>query len=881
VPPVPDELPEKRDGGSSPTVEKPAATGLADLTTEAHPDPCPAPGDAEITRSHHPGPPAAAPPQELPAIPGYQILGVLGRGGMGVVYKARQQGLNRLVALKMILAAGHAGPGQMTRFRAEAEAVARLRHPNIVQIYEIGEASGHAFFSLEYVEGGTLAGHLAGTPQPPRRAAELTRVLADAVQAAHQDNVVHRDLKPANVLLTAGGQLKITDFGLAKQLDTDSGQTQSGSILGTPSYMAPEQAAGLTHQVGPAADVYALGAILYESLTGRPPFRGQSVLDTVEQVRTQEPVPPSRLQPKVPRDLETICLKCLRKEPARRYASAAALADDLGRFLTGEPIAARPVSAPERLFRWCRRNPRTAVLSGAVAALVFAVLAVSLFMNYRLNQQKEIAQDKERIALEQADLALEAIGEMIFEVQHELEDTPGAREAQISIMRRAAAELNRLVNMPATSDKYLRRHALAHLQLGRLTWQTGDLPKAHEEFELALDFGEKAVAANPASDKAHFNRAAIRMELGRSFDFQLQKFDEARQQYEAANQELQALQARLRDLPDGDPRLVEAERISLRDAEDLLSQIYDLLGRMHYSEADPTKRDLDAANKLFQQSLEIRERLLADKADHNIRSLIALSYTFLAEIAQFKDDRAGAADMHRKVVEQRESIYQERRSSVLARRGLGAARMNYGDALCYADRYGEALEQYRAALPLVEQVWLSEPESLHARNQYAQAHYCIGCLAVMTDRKLALKHFEEALKLREDNYRVAEAKNGVTRMEYNSLMLTLAWCGQHERASHMAAKVRTNASPKILAEDVGATYGICMASVGAGKAPDQLTSRERALRDHYLALALEAVREAIARGYDGLYYLERDPDFQPLRGIPAYEQVLLQLRKAR
>jgi tetratricopeptide (TPR) repeat protein len=420
------------------------------------------------------------------------------------------------------------------------------------------------------------------------------------------------------------------------------------------------------------------------------------------------------------------------------------------------------------------------------------------------------------------------------------------------------------------------------LQLGRLAWQTGELPRAHEEFELAVNFAEKAVATNPASDKAHYNRAAIKLELGRSFEYQHRNFDEAKKQYETANQELLTLQARLRDVPDGDPNLVEAERINLRDAEELRAQIIDLIGRLHYSEADPRKRDLPAAKKLFQESLEIRERLLAAKADHNIRSLICLSYTFLAEIAQFEDDRAEAARIHARVVEQREAIFEERRSSVLARRALGGARMNYGDALCYNSQYDKALEQYRAALPIVEQVWLSQPESMHNRNQYAQAHYCIGCVTMNTDRKTALAHFKEALKLREENYRVAVAKKSVTRMEANSLMLTLAWYGEHERAASMAEKIRkTVPDPKILAEDIGATYGICRAAVGADKKPDELTSEQRQLRSHYLTLALDAVRTAIARGYDSLYYLERDPDFQPMRGIPAYEKLLDELRSGK
>ena len=305
----------------------------------------------------------------VPAIAGYEILGELGRGGMGVVYRARQVRLNRPCALKMILAGAHAGAEAAARFLAEAEAVARLQHPNIVQIHHIGEADGLPFFELEYVAGGSLDRRLDGTPWPARRAAELVEPLARGVAEAHRQGIVHRDLKPGNVLLAADGTPKITDFGLAKSLAADSGLTRTDSIMGSPSYMAPEQAEGKTKQVGPLADVYALGAILYELLTGRPPFRGTTALETLEQVKNAEPVPPSRLVPGLPRDVETIALKCLQKEPAKRYDSAAALAEDLRRFLGGEPIVARPVPFWERGWRWCRRNPLVAgSLAGAAGS---------------------------------------------------------------------------------------------------------------------------------------------------------------------------------------------------------------------------------------------------------------------------------------------------------------------------------------------------------------------------------------------------------------------------------------------------------------------------------------------------------------------------------
>lgn len=317
-----------------------------------------------------------------PSVIGYEILGELGRGGMGVVYKARQEGLNRVVALKMVLAAEHASVEGLARFRIEAEAVARLQHPNIVQIHEVGAQDGRPFFSLEFVDGGSLEDKLKGGPQAPRQAALLIEQLARAMQYAHEHNIIHRDLKPANVLLTAEGTPKVTDFGLAKRMDTQ-GQTQSGDIMGTPSYMAPEQAASAP-DIGPPADIYALGAILYDQLVGRPPFQAATAMDTILQVLKEEPVPPRRLQSKVPRDLETICLKCLEKKPHKRYASAAALADDIHRYLEGEPIQARPAGTGERLIKWVRRRPTLAALIAACILIAVTLVGGGIWSNRAL-----------------------------------------------------------------------------------------------------------------------------------------------------------------------------------------------------------------------------------------------------------------------------------------------------------------------------------------------------------------------------------------------------------------------------------------------------------------------------------------------------------------
>jgi serine/threonine protein kinase/formylglycine-generating enzyme required for sulfatase activity len=319
------------------------------------------------------------------SVPGYDILGVLGRGGMGVVYKARQVGLNRLVALKMVLSGGHASQEEIARFKAEATSVACLQHPNIVQIYDVGEVDGRPYFSLEYCSGGSLSSRLNGSPWPAEHAAALIETLARAVDAAHHAGIVHRDLKPANILLVPPrrasasaemsleelsarpsladfGMPKITDFGVAKRLDGTDAKTVTGAVIGTPSYMAPEQTGGTGQTVGPATDIYALGAILYELLTGRPPFRGATPIDTVMQVVAEDPVPPRKVNQRVPRDLETICLKCLHKQTRKRYATAEALADDLKRFLDNEPVLARPTPFWERGAKWAKRRPTAAAL---------------------------------------------------------------------------------------------------------------------------------------------------------------------------------------------------------------------------------------------------------------------------------------------------------------------------------------------------------------------------------------------------------------------------------------------------------------------------------------------------------------------------------------
>jgi tetratricopeptide (TPR) repeat protein len=525
-----------------------------------------APPDADTDQRDTPpdrsGAAGVAPLAAPPAPAGYEIDAELGRGGAGVVYRARQVRLNRVVALKVVRGGPHAGADELARFRAEAEAQARLQHPHIVQIFEVNEAGGYPYFALEYMDGGSLAQRLGGTPQPAAAAARLVETLARAVHHAHQRGLVHRDLKPANVLLAADGTPKISDFGLAKRLPGpaappgEAGPTRTGDVLGTPSYMAPEQAAGKARAAGPAADVYALGAILYEALTGRPPFLGESSVDTLLQVLSQEPVPPRRLQPKVPRDLETICLKCLRKEPARRYASAEALADDLQRFLAQRPIRARPVGGAERLWRWCRRKPAVASLAAAlVLALIFAFAGVT---SQWLRAEAHSREDEKSLsqALAAVDTYLSAVNEDPRLRAHDLEDLRkqllqsalpfyqdfvrrrpndpylraqwgqawvrlailsaelGSRQEAIGHGEQALAIFERLTRDHPDVADYREELARAHNQLGDLYRLTDQLPRAEQAYAKARDLRKQLADAAPAQARYQSDLAASYANLG-------------------------------------------------------------------------------------------------------------------------------------------------------------------------------------------------------------------------------------------------------------------------------------------------------------------------------------------------------------------------------
>ncbi|MDB5348509.1 MAG: tetratricopeptide repeat protein [Schlesneria sp.] len=464
----------------------------------------------------------AAPPQKdapLPKISGYEVESVLGQGGMGVVFRVRHLGLNRIVALKMVLAGEYASPRERERFQREAEAVAGLRHPNVVQVYDVGASDGRPFFTMEYVEGGSLSRKLDGAPQPPREAATLLATLSDAIHAAHQGGIVHRDLKPSNVLLTAAGTPKISDFGLARRLDDEAALTRTGTAVGTPSYMAPEQAAGKRVAAEPAIDIYALGAILYELLTGRPPFRAGTAAETVQQVLTRDPLPPSRLHCKVPRDLEIICLKCLRKDPAFRYADASALKEDLGCFLRGEAITARPEGRFERLTRRVRQRPE---LSAAlVLGMLFTGFTISAGM-WLIAERAATARrmDADKAAAERA--ADEHLREMVENMNSSswVEALAALERAKAWLGTQGSEELQTRV---AQGGRDLE--LAARLDAIRLTGYTRvgavlDFTRTDEKYEAAFhEAGLGRVGDSPEEVAARVKASHIRNALVSALDY--------------------------------------------------------------------------------------------------------------------------------------------------------------------------------------------------------------------------------------------------------------------------------------------------------------------------------------------------------------------------
>jgi serine/threonine-protein kinase len=657
---------------------------------------------------------------------------------MGVVYRARQVALDRVVALKMILAGSHADERERARFRTEAEAVARLQHPNIVQIYEIGESEGRPFFSLEYVDGGSLAAKLDGTPLPGKSAAQLVETLARAVHAAHQRGIVHRDLKPANVLLTADGTPKITDFGLAKRLDVERGQTQTGSIVGTPSYMAPEQAAS-KKDIGPAADVYALGAILYELLTGRPPFRAETPLDTVLQVLSAEPAPPSLLQPRVARDLETVCLKCLAKEPRQRYADAEALAADLLRFLDGRPILARPVGPVERLGRWARRNPAVASLAAASAFLFLAGFAGVTWQWYQAESQRietgrqrdEAEQERARAkaSFEQAQQAVDQYFTTVSESK--LLTVPGLQPLRKELLEGALKYYQGFLDQRRDDPTVQMELAKAYFRVGSITGDLGSKADALRSYQQGVTLLEAWATAHSDDREVQRLLATSLINIG--------KVHMEAEQLAAALPPMQqalAIQQRLiRDLP-GDSNLEDELALSLGN----LGLLQNQLG------------NLTEASRCVQEALAIRRRHV-QKLPNNPKARHALAGVLdsLGGIQTRQRQYRAAAATVRQAIDQERVAVEKAPQVLVYREWLGKHYFNLAVVQeMHLKQPAEAFATRQKARDLWEQLARENPSVIAYQHQLARACVDLGNLLPATGRSEdPLPYYDQARVLLE------------------------------------------------------------------------------------------------------------------------------------
>jgi serine/threonine protein kinase len=716
---------------------------------------------------------------EPPQIPGYEIEGELGHGGMGVVYQARQLMLNRRVALKMIASASASRPDEVSRFRREAESAAQLQHPNIVQIYEVGQQGRNPFLVLEYVAGGSLAQQLAGQPQPPRKAAELVQTLARAMHVAHGRGIVHRDLKPANVLVGADGTPKITDFGLAKRLDDEVGQTKSGVVMGTPSYMAPEQARGQIQEISPVTDVYALGALLYEMLTGRPPFRAPTSVDTVHQVLFDDVVPPARLQPNLPRDLETICLKCLEKEPKRRYASALELAEELRRFLAREPILAKPSSVWQRGVKWARRRPALASLVGVSATAVLTLTVVMVLYNLQLKKERDDARQARALAQANFDRAREAVDRFYTKVtESKLLNVPRLEPLKKDLLQTAGQFYEEMVRERSDDPQVQADLGRAYWRFANITGETESKQKAVELLEKAVPIQQKLAADDPNSAEAQNNLAATYNTLG-AFYHDLGKTQMAESLLKQGAEIREKLSLDHPDVPEYANNLAASrhnlglwysaagsmaqaesswkDAVAIREQlvrqypdavayQSDLAQSYQVLGLLYHTTSQPAK-----AESVWKQGAKIEEQLVARHPRvAEYQHQLARTYNNLGGV-YYRLQRMGDIEgVWLKAQALRQNLARDYPDVLLYQADLAALLMNLGSLYMALGQNAKALDDYQQARAIHEKLCRDHPSDLSYQTDKAACYNNLLALySAMGEPDQADKICTSALDLRE------------------------------------------------------------------------------------------------------------------------------------
>lgn len=823
--------------------------------------------------------------EKLPTIPGYQIKGVLGRGGMGIVYLAEQHGIKRNVALKMVLAGGHASHEVRERFQAEARAVGRFQHENIVRIYDIGEYDGLPYFSLEYIDGPSLSSKIDGKPMDPRESAQVLEPLARGLAFAHESGVTHRDLKPGNILLTKDGVPKLSDFGLAKQDEGGYDLSRTGDIVGTPSYMAPEQALGES-TVGPLSDIYSLGAVLYCMLTGRPPFLANKPTDTLIQLLHEEPIEPMKLVPSIDKDLDTICLKCLQKEPQKRYANAMEFADDLRRYLEGEPISARPISRIERVVRYSKRKPRQAALIATAAGLAGilaiggplaagaiykekqaavaaklesesnAILAAKSEKEAKYqaaiaeqNAEKAVASEKvavenEMVAMEQQKHAIDALKSLVFQVQRETSDDPRLlllRQKLIAVATDGLARMDRV-----GIDEVARSSIQAGIErrLGDVNMELGRVDQAISNFKACLALLQSLDQQGKLTGKRH-NYSTCYDLLGDAYRNK-GNFTLANDYYQLALEQRRAWQTE-------EPGNEAVEQ-----------NVAASLGKLGFIMQD--RGLLDKASEYFKESSLIREKFFNDHPMDLAAKLEMLGTNWSIASLNFQMDASEEASaMMQNVVAELGKIAEANPYIVSLQEKQVVALNDLAMMFVFRKNFDLALVQLDLADKVLSGLAADIEHSLRFKELVAKTAFQHGvCYEGLGNRDKANESFTESLKLRESMLEI-DVENPMRQLD---VAIVAARSDQVTRALELLKAVESKELDTTMKYYIACSYAQIVASIerGTATAPQSL--------DEIRQLGLKRLEESIQGGFHRSTDLKLDPDLEPLRNMPTFASLI-------
>lgn len=820
---------DSSDVGNAPTIDSPNSDDL-DLTASS---------DADRGVAFPPG------PSNRPAAPAeYQILGVLGKGGMGIVYKAWHAPLRRVVAVKMILAGAHASPRALARFQQEAEAAARLSHPNIVAVFEVGHHESLPFFSLEYVAGESMSAMLRDSVLSSDKACELMRKVARAVHYSHQQGIIHRDLKPQNIMISEQGEPKVTDFGLAKLLwDEGQEETKTGEILGTPGYISPEQARG-ERSVGPPADIHALGAILYFLLTGRAPFVGTTPVDTIRQVISDEPLPPSKLQPKLNVDLETICLKCLQKEPEKRYQTAEELAAELDRVVAGEPILARRVTRVERLGKWCRRNPRIATLSGIAAALLLILLLGGYASAGIINQQRiaeatarEQAEEKEVLANQQADLALDISRLVLYQTQEFFSYRPNINQLRDQMLNGILEKIEELYASREDYDVKQTFRASAIRQLGVLYYEAGRFNQAMEHL-LESERIAKQLDSEGRLSRPLLNYSNLDMWIGDTHK-RLREFEQAQQRY--------------RSLVDRRQAYFEAEpQIDPMIAEQSMAEAYGKLGDLLR-----TQRRFDEAQPLLERAVNSRRKWF-DTYPSDLRTGEELAGSLgnlcnLYEQTDQPEKMLAAGDEALRLL-RRSAIDKSDFPTIT---NLGIALKRSGRQYQLVGKTDQALQLLLEASSQLDLALAQSPDFDVAQKQAIDTYFQLAKLQFYSGQDNQAT-CDRGIEISE----VVISKSRVVDNHFLKLRL-LAIAGRVDEADDLAGRI---------AGDQSNIHRCLLATIGYGLASEHCQGDRKS---EMLDKAVQCINSVVSNpNFSDISMLRTDPDFAPLQEYKPFRDTL-------